>query len=311
MILSVSRRTDIPCCYTEWFFNRLEEKRVYVRNPFNIRQIHEIEITPKTVDAIVFWTKNPEPMLGRLELLREFMYYFQFTLTGYKEDVEPALADKKYLATVFSKLAERIGSERVIWRYDPIFFNSRYTQAYHIQAFTRLAEMLEGSTRRAMISFMDPYRRTKANAGLLNAERLTNPSLIEFAGQLADIGAAHDIEICTCAEEIDLASAGIQHGCCIDKKLIEELTGSQLNVKKDTSQRAYCGCAESIDIGAYNTCRNGCLYCYANYSDSLLARSRVAFDVGAPILCSQLSSGDKVVKKKMKSLKDPQMRLCL
>lgn len=122
MILSVSRRTDIPNYYSEWFLNRIREGFLYVRNPMNPRQISRIDLSPETTDCIVFWTKNPAPMLDRLEELKDYAYYFQFTLTGYGRDVEPNLPDKrKVLIPVFRALSEKIGKEKVIWRYDPIF----------------------------------------------------------------------------------------------------------------------------------------------------------------------------------------------
>lgn len=123
MIISASRRTDIPNYYSEWFYNRIKEGFLYVRNPMNAHQISEIKITPEIVDCIVFWTKNPLPMMSRLDELKDYPYYFQFTLTGYGKDVEANLPNKKTeMIPVFQELAEKIGKEKVIWRYDPIFF---------------------------------------------------------------------------------------------------------------------------------------------------------------------------------------------
>ena len=129
MILSVSRRTDIPNYYSEWFYNRIKEGFLYVRNPMNAHQISEIKITPDVVDCIVFWTKNPLPMIKRLDEIKDYNYYFQFTLTGYGNDVEINLPNKKTkMIPVFQELSEKIGKQKVIWRYDPIFFSDRYTK---------------------------------------------------------------------------------------------------------------------------------------------------------------------------------------
>ncbi len=126
MILSVSRRTDIPNYYSAWFLERVKEGYLYVRNPMNHRQLSKIIISPETVEGMVFWTKNPAAMLPGLCALREYPYYFQFTLTGYGRDVEPGLPDKKtVLIPVFKKVSGQIGSHRVIWRYDPVFVNHR------------------------------------------------------------------------------------------------------------------------------------------------------------------------------------------
>ena len=143
MIISASRRTDIPNYYSEWFFNRIKEGYVLVRNPMNISQVSKISLSPDVVDGIVFWTKNPLPILDRLEELREYTYYFQFTLTPYGKDVEPNVPSKNDLIIPsFRKLSERIGKERVVWRYDPILFNDKYTMDYHIKYFKALAAKL-------------------------------------------------------------------------------------------------------------------------------------------------------------------------
>ena len=145
MILSVSRRTDIPNYYSEWFYNRIKEGFLYVRNPMNAHQVSEIKITPDVVDCIVFWTKNPLPMMKRLNGIKDYNYYFQFTLTGYGNDVEVNLSNKKTeMIPVFQELSEKIGKQKVIWRYDPIFFSDRYTKEYHLKAFKSIAEALSG-----------------------------------------------------------------------------------------------------------------------------------------------------------------------
>ena len=136
MILSVSRRTDIPNYYSEWFFNRIKEGFVYVRNPMNAHHVSKIDITPEVVDCIVFWTKNPEPMLRRLDELSPYDYYFQFTLTGYGKDIECGVPQKKdRMIPVFQELSQKTGRQRVIWRYDPIIFTKKYTPEYHLKAF--------------------------------------------------------------------------------------------------------------------------------------------------------------------------------
>ena len=146
MIISASRRTDIPAFYSEWFFNRVREGFVVTRNPFNADQMAKWRLDPEAVDAIVFWTKDPAPMLGRLRELDErgFSYYFQFTLTPYGRDVEPGVRGKGAVADTFRRLAEAVGPERVIWRYDPIFLGDAHTEAWHAERFGGLADALRG-----------------------------------------------------------------------------------------------------------------------------------------------------------------------
>lgn len=310
MILSASRRTDIPNYYSDWFLNRIREGYLHVRNPMNPHQISRIEISPETVDCIVFWTKNPAPMLGQLDELKDYQYYFQFTLTGYGRDVEPGLPDKRTrLIPAFRELSDRIGSDRVIWRYDPVLCSDRYTPEYHQKAFREIAESLHGHTRRVVISFLDRYVKIQKNMEMLKARDLPEEELTKLAGHFARIAEQNGMTVESCAEKIDLQSAGIRHGSCIDSGLIEQLIGCKLKAKKDRNQRAECGCAESIDVGAYDTCLNGCRYCYANVSDAQVKKSRALYDAHAPLLCGVAGETDRITERKVRSLKESHTQL--
>lgn len=310
MILSVSRRTDIPNYYSDWFFNRIREGFLYVRNPMNPHQISRIPISPELVDCIVFWTKNPGPMLEQLEELKDYMYYFQFTLTPYGKDIEPNLPDKRdVLIPVFKKLSEKTGRERVIWRYDPILINDRYTVEYHQNAFQEMAESLAGYTDRVVISFVDLYAKTKRNMRDCPPERLDGEKMKELAAVLARIAAKNQMEIESCGEKIDLSEVGIAHGSCIDRKRIEALTGCSLEGTRDKNQRPECGCLESVEVGTYHTCGNGCRYCYANFSDERVASSRLRYRADSPLLCGEVLEGDMITERKVKSLKKMQISL--
>lgn len=310
MILSVSRRTDIPNYYSEWFINRIREGFLYVRNPINLHQISKISLSPEVVDCIVFWTKNPLNMLDKLDLLKEYQYYFQFTITGYGKDVEPNIPDKrKIILPTFCKLSEKIGKERVIWRYDPIFLNDRYTVEYHLKAFEEIAGKLCNYTEKVIISFVDLYGKTKRNTAGLNIVDMTENQMTAMAQQMAKIAENYHLTIETCAEQIDLQKYGIAHGSCIDSKLIERITGGSMKVEKDKNQRIECGCVQSIEVGSYDTCKNGCLYCYANDNQQKVEECARQYDVHAPLLCGSVGEKDKVTERKVKSLLDMQMRL--
>lgn len=308
MILSVSRRTDVPNYFSDWFYNRIKEGFLYVRNPMNAHQISRINLSPEVVDCIVFWTKNPANMLERLDELKNYQYYFQFTLTGYGKDVEPGLPDKRgELIPTFQKLSEIIGAQRVIWRYDPIFMSQQYTIEYHLKAFEEIARSLDGYTRKVVISFVDLYAKTQRNTAGLRIENLSDQGMVKLAKQLVDIAGKYGMTVESCAELIDLQSVGVKHGSCIDKKLIEEIIGCKLIVEKDKNQRAECGCFESVEIGTYNTCMNGCRYCYANFNDAMVKESVKAYNVNSPLLCGSVGSDDKITERKVKSLKDNQI----
>lgn len=310
MILSVSRRTDIPNYYSEWFYNRIKEGFLYVRNPMNIHQVSKIDVSPEVIDCIVFWTKNPEPMLERLDELSAYKYYFQFTLTGYGKDIECNVPHKKdKMIYVFQKLSEKIGSKNVVWRYDPIIFTKTYTPEYHLSAFEQIAAALKGYTNKCVISFVDIYTKNKKNMENLNAYELEKTELSKFCSKIAQIANVHDIDVASCAETIDLSGCGIEHNCCIDKKLIEDIIGCKIKAQKDKNQRKECGCVESIEIGTYNTCRNGCIYCYANYSQENVRKNCKNYDPNLPLLCGTVGLDDKITIRKMKSLKDKQISI--
>ena len=310
MILSASRRTDIPNYYSEWLARRFRAGFLCVRNPMNFRQVSRITLNPNVIDCIVFWTKNPAPMLPYLDEYRRYMYYFQFTLTGYGKDIEPGLPDKRrILIPAFCELADRIGRDRVIWRYDPIFLSDHYTLDYHVKAFTRIAEALAGRTRRVVISFPDDYEKTKRNMKGINIQGLTKEKMRRLAHSFAVIAGRYGMEIQTCAEKIDLSEYGITHGACIDREYIEHLLGCRLRAGKDHGQRPECRCMESVEIGSYHTCRNGCRYCYANFSDGRVQARIRDFDVDSPIPCGKMESEDRITERKMKTLRENQMTL--
>ncbi|MDE5748488.1 MAG: DUF1848 domain-containing protein [Acetatifactor sp.] len=310
MILSASRRTDLPNYYAQWFIDRIKAGYCCVRNPMNPRQISRIDLSPQVMDCIVFWTKNPANMIPHLEELRDYTYYFQFTLTGYGRDIEPNLPDKrKELIPTFQELSKRIGKERVIWRYDPILLNEKYTADYHRKAFGEIADRLAGHTERVVISFVDMYAKIRKNAAEYAIGEMAQSEMTGLAAEMARIAADHDMLIESCAEQIDLGALGIRHGCCIDQSLIERLLGCGLVGGKDKNQRKECGCFESMDIGAYNTCLNGCKYCYANFSDTKVEENIKRCRVDSPLLCGDIGPEDRVTDRAVKSLRDGQ--ICL
>jgi DNA repair photolyase len=264
MIISASRRTDIPAHYADWIVNRIQERQVRVRNPMNARQIRTVSLEPHLVDCIVFWSKNPQPMLDKLELIKEYAYYFQFTLTPYEKDVEANLPSKDAIIETFKKLSCAIGPDKVLWRYDPVLLNAKYTASYHIERFNTLANALHGYTNNVTFSFIDTYKKISARikAAGIHEARAVEKSIL--AQNFSRIAAEHKLAIDACAEDIDLSTYGIAPARCIDDRLIAKITGRAVAAKKDKNQRSECRCVESVDIGEYNTCTHACLYCYAN-----------------------------------------------
>ena len=310
MIISASRRTDIPTYYSEWFINRIRDGYLYVRNPMNIHQISKITLSPNVIDGIVFWTKNPIPMMQYLDELNNYAYYFQFTVNAYGKDVEVNVPNKNdVIIPAFRELSNRIGRDRVIWRYDPILLTEKYTIDYHVNYFNELAKRLSGYTHKCVISFVDLYRNTQAHLKELNILPLGEKEMYELAERLVEIANKNDLIVESCAEKINLEQFGIQHGQCIDCQLFEKILNCKINILKDKNQRLECGCMESIDIGAYNTCKNGCVYCYANFSKTTVIKNMGAHNPSSPLIYGEVMPDDKIVERKMFSLKKNQ--ICL
>ncbi|WP_394922561.1 DUF1848 domain-containing protein [uncultured Robinsoniella sp.] len=309
MIISASRRTDIPSFYTDWFLKRIQEKQVWVRNPMNAHQISRIDLSPEVVDGIVFWTKNPKPILERLKELKDYAYYFQYTINPYGREIEEHLPPLKERMELFKTLSEMIGKERVIWRYDPIILNNTYNPQYHLEQFAYMADELAPYTKKCVFSYLDFYTKMKnrmKQMGIRPADREEKEYLAEAFSKTAS---RCGIVLETCAEDIDLEKYGILHGRCIDDKLLSQIIECPLKVEKDKNQRLECGCAASIDIGLYNTCKNGCVYCYANLNQELTIENNVKYDRNSPLLCSALGDKDIVKDRNVKSLKERQLSL--
>jgi hypothetical protein len=294
MIVSVSRRTDIPAFYGEWFLNRVREGFVLVRHPFRPKQIERVSLSPEDVDALVFWTRNADPLLPYLDEMdsRGYRYYFQYTLVHYPRFLERSSGSLSRKLQRFKRLSERIGPERVIWRYDPVILSNLTDREYHRQYFEKIGQSLKGFTDRCVISFLDVYRKTRQKMVQLAKEE--NLRLIdlhqdeakarEISCLLSEIGQRLALKLLTCAEPLDLEDLDIRQGKCIDDDLIRELFGLELSLPKDKGQRRFCRCVESKDIGAYDTCPHGCVYCYANTSDDSAQRNYQRHDARSPML---------------------------
>ena len=298
MIVSVSRRTDIPAFFDEWFFNRLKEGFVDVVNPFNSKQGNRISLKKEDVDCFVFWTKNPEKFLNRIEELDGYNYYFQFTLNSYGVDIEPNVPSKsEKVIEVFKKLSLKIGKEKVIWRYDPIILTDKYTIDYHIKYFDKLASLLSQYTEKCVISFLDLYKKTKKNMREINVTELNNENMDFIANAFSKICKKYGLILSTCCEEIDLDKYGIKHNKCIDDELIERISGKQLKQIKKDNQRGMCGCIKSVDIGVYNTCLHNCKYCYANYSNKEIIKNVKMHDKNFSFLLKSVNEDIKIYEK--------------
>lgn len=278
---------------------RLQERFVLVRNPMNSRQISRVSLEPELVDGIVFWTKNPEPMLDKLHRMKDYAYCFQFTLNPYGRDIEPKLPRKNALVDAFKRLSDATCPRNVVWRYDPVLLSARYTAEYHIDRFHELAGALKGHTLKATFSFIDVYKKL---AERLRAAGVREPGVAEkhvVAGHFSKAAQENGLVLDACAEGIDLSIYGIAPARCVDDGLIARITGRDLVVKKDKNQRRECGCVQSVDIGAYDSCAHGCAYCYANHDDGLVQKRIATHEPLSPLLLGDKNAGDTVTERRV------------
>lgn len=293
MIVSVSRRTDIPAFYSKWFLNRVRQGSCLVPNPFNRQQVTEIDLSPGQVDAFVFWTRNPRPLMPHLEELdaRGYHYYFLFTLIGYPKRIDPGSPQTDTALKTFLELSERIGPDRVTWRYDPIVLSELTGPDFHRVNFHRIARELNGAVRRCIISFVRPYRKARsrleaAAPGSTAPVDFESPPVRDLLFSLAEGASANGMEIFSCAGEEDFPPFGIHPSKCIDPELILKITGTLPDVPKDPYQRKECGCAASKDIGMYDSCLFGCSYCYATSSHDRARENNARHNPESPSLIS-------------------------
>jgi hypothetical protein len=276
MIISASRRTDIPAFYAEWFMNRIRAGYCAVPNPFNRQQVSYVSLKPEDVDVIVFWTRNPRPLFPDLTELDErgYRYYFQYTVMNNPRLIDPKSPPLEASLKTFGELADRIGPARVIWRYDPIVFSNTTGAQFHQQTYERIAQALRGYTCRSVISIVDVYGKARKRLGelakqgveLLPCDGKPGGWFDDFMRTLVRIASENGMEIVSCAEDLDLRPYGIRPGKCVDDEYIQKVFGLNVTDKKDPSQREACGCIVSKDIGMYDTCLYGCRYCYATTS---------------------------------------------
>lgn len=274
--------------------NRLREGFLCTRNPFNARQVRRVSLLPQDVEAIVFWTRNPEPILPCLAQLEQLGHTccFLFTITGYPRLLEKRVPSPQAAIETFIKLSARIGPDKVVWRYDPVLISSLVSVAEQKRLFGKIAAALAGQTNRVIISFADLYPKVRSNLDRFAAANqvvisdLTKDpeALLELSLHFANTANAHGMEIQSCAEKLDLDGAGIRHGKCLDADWLERFLRISLPHTKDKGQRDECGCLKSTDIGMYNTCLHGCEYCYATYSEASVKRNILKHDPHSPFL---------------------------
>ena len=299
MILNTGLRTDIPGFFSEWFYNRIDEGFVYVRNPYAKNQIYSYRLDPELIDCIIFTTKNPRPMFRNLEKIDKFNQYWHITITPYGKEIEPNVPPVDEVIDSFKFLSERLGKEKVTLRYDPIFISEKYSIEKHIESFDYILDSLSDYTTEAIISFIDLYEKTKRN--FPNAKEVTQDERLRIGEEFAKIGEKYNIKVKTCAEGTELERFGIDSSGCMTKEVIEKAINKNLDIPKQKARNGECYCLLNNDIGEYNSCNHGCLYCYANSNKRLVKRNLKLHDPKSPILIGEIKEDDIIIERKQES----------
>lgn len=308
MIINTGCRTDIPAYFSEWFYNRIKEGYVLTRNPYYEEQVSKYRLTPDVVDCLAFCTKNPEPMLKRLNEIDAFSQFWFVTITPYGKDIEPHVPDKEKVIEIFQQLSKKVGINAISWRYDPIFISKKYSVEFHINSFEKMAERLSGYTDNCVISFIDLYAKTKRN--FPEVQEVSKTDRITLGKAFARIGQKYGIAIRTCHEGEELEEYGVEVSGCMTQPVIERAIQCSLDVPKSKkSTRDACNCLLGNDIGVYNTCGHGCIYCYANYNQETVIRNMRQHNPVSPFLIGNGREGDQIRETKQESYRNGQMSL--
>lgn len=295
MILFVSGRTDIVAFYSDWFMNRYREGFVDVRNPFNPKMISRINFCD--VDAILFCTKNPIPILKYIKEIDKPIV-FHITITSYKDDIEPNVPSKTSVIDAIKELSKLLGKDSIVVRYDPIFINNKYTIDYHIKAFDKLCSLVEGYVDRILVSFIDEYKNVRKNERYLCYRELTEDDYKMIGRCFSKSANNHNLRVHTCFEDRDLSEYGFDKDECMSKELAYKLTGKVFKREWKARKGGKCHCVEMVDIGVYNSCKHFCKYCYANYDELQVINNYGKHNTKSSLLIGELNEDDIIKVRK-------------
>ena len=300
MILNISGRTDIVQYFSEWMFNRFRKGEVLVRNPMFQNKITHYELTPQKIDCIVFCSKNYAPVLDRLhEITDRFPSYFHYTITAYGKDIEPGVPSIDESIDTLLHLEKLVGAKRIAWRYDPVLLTKKYTVQQHLITFEHMAARLSGHIDRCIFSFVEMYKKLEFN--MPEIVLFTEEDMEILAEGFGKIAAKYHIYIQTCACQTDYSHYGIHSSGCVTLPILTKATGLAFKELKHRGMRNGCRCMTYNDMGRYDTCINGCKYCYANQNAELSRQNYALYDAKSPMLIDSINEGDIVSNSKQVS----------
>lgn len=302
MILNTGGRTDTVQYYTDWLLRRFQEGYVLTRNPLFPNKINRYELTPDKVDCVVFCSKNYRPILPRLrEITDRFPTYFHYTITAYGRNIEPGVPSIQESMDTLAELSRLVGRQRVAWRYDPVLLTEAYTVDRHLETFEQMASLLAPHIDRCIFSFVEMYKKLETNMPELIP--LTEEDRDNLARGMGAIAAKYGIHLQTCGTNGDYSRYGIHASGCMTLDILGSANGISFKALKHKGMRQGCHCIESRDIGAYDTCLNGCKYCYANKSPQKARENYRYHDPFSPLLLGHVRPQDTITQGAQRSFR--------
>ncbi len=315
MIVNVGGRTDIVNYYSEWLMNRIKEGYAYSRNPLFQNNVSQISLKPENVDFLMFCSKNYKPILKYMKEINEtYRIICHYTITAYGKDVEPNVPSIDDSIDTLIKLSKIVGKEKVLWRYDPILLTKHYIIQKHIETFRYMAEKISPYVQRCIFSFVEMYKKLEYN--MPEIIPFTSEDKILIVRELGKIAKENHLYIQTCGTDENYEKYGIHLSGCTTTEILEKANHVKYKNIKAKGMRKGCHCIPSRDIGAYDTCLNGCKYCYANKRPDLAQENAKLHDKHSPLLIGNVNKTDKITTAKQNSFikefsinKEEQIRL--
>lgn len=300
MILNTGARTDTVQFYSDWLLKRFEEGFVYSRNPLFTNKVTKYELSPDKIDLVMFCSKNYKPILPRLhEITDKYRTYFHYTITAYGKDVEPLVPSVDESIEALIVLSKQVGKHKIAWRYDPVLLTEKYTIDVHAKTFEYMAERLAPYIDRCIFSFVEMYKKLETN--MPEIIPLTDSDKNKIAAILGNVAKKYGIHIQTCGTNGDYSKFGIHRSGCATLEILGAANGCEFKDLKHKGLREGCHCIESRDIGAYDTCLNGCKYCYANKSPQKARENYKFHNPSSPLLLGELLPTDEIIEGNQKS----------
>lgn len=300
MILNTGARTDTVQYFSEWLLKRFQEGFVYTRNPLFPNKVTKYELSPDKIDLVLFCSKNYKPILPRLqEITSQYRTYFHYTITAYGKEIEPGVPSIDESIETLIALSKQVGKERVAWRYDPVLLTKKYTIEVHAKTFEYMARRLAPYIDRCIFSFVEMYKKLERN--MPEIIPLTENDQKELAKILGSIANQYNIPIQTCGMNGDYTQYGIQRSGCATLEILGEANHCEFKDLKHKGMREGCHCIESRDIGAYDTCLNGCKYCYANKNPQKAWDNYRVHNPNSPLLFGEIQPTDEIIEGNQKT----------